>query len=95
MEIMGCLKLMAAVFGRECIKDISKSWLNELTLREQAVIELRFGLKDDDKPRTLEETGKEFSVSRERIRQIENRALRHIRLTIGFHRFFYKIFQGQ
>ncbi len=81
MEIMGCLKLMAAVFGRGCIEDISKSWLNGLTPQERAVIELRFGL-EDDKPRTLEETGKKCSVTRERIRQIENKALRHIRLTI-------------
>ncbi|MAF43085.1 MAG: hypothetical protein CMI54_02800 [Parcubacteria group bacterium] len=95
MEVIGCLKLMAAVFGRECIEEITKNWLNGLRPREQEIIELRFGLKENDKPRTLEETSKEFHVTRERIRQIENKALRHIRLTIGFHRFFYKTFLGK
>lgn len=52
--------------------------LDSLTPREQKVLRLRFGL-DDGKPRTLEEVGKEFDVTRERIRQIEAKALRKLR----------------
>ena len=52
--------------------------LNSLTDREQKVLRLRFGL-DDGKARTLEEVGKEFNVTRERIRQIEAKALRKLR----------------
>ena len=52
--------------------------LNTLTPREAKVLILRFGL-DDGHPRTLEEVGKEFDVTRERIRQIEAKALRKLR----------------
>ena len=52
--------------------------LETLTEREQKVLRLRFGL-DDGKARTLEEVGKEFRVTRERIRQIEAKALRKLR----------------
>ncbi len=52
--------------------------LETLTDREQKVLKLRFGL-DDGRPRTLEEVGKEFNVTRERIRQIEAKALRKLR----------------
>lgn len=52
--------------------------LETLTEREQKVLKLRFGL-NDGRPRTLEEVGKEFSVTRERIRQIEAKALRKLR----------------
>ncbi|MBO4591466.1 MAG: RNA polymerase sigma factor RpoD [Eubacterium sp.] len=52
--------------------------LGTLTEREQKVLRLRFGL-DDGRARTLEEVGKEFSVTRERIRQIEAKALRKLR----------------
>lgn len=52
--------------------------LDTLTEREQKVLKLRFGL-DDGRPRTLEEVGKEFNVTRERIRQIEAKALRKLR----------------
>ena len=52
--------------------------LNTLTDREQKVLRLRFGL-DDGRARTLEEVGKEFKVTRERIRQIEAKALRKLR----------------
>ncbi len=52
--------------------------LDTLTEREQKVLRLRFGL-DDGKARTLEEVGKEFNVTRERIRQIEAKALRKLR----------------
>ena len=52
--------------------------LGSLTQREQRVLQLRFGL-DDGRSRTLEEVGQEFSVTRERIRQIEAKALRKLR----------------
>ena len=52
--------------------------VSTLTEREQRVIKLRFGW-DDGRPRTLEEVGKEFNVTRERIRQIEEKALRKLR----------------
>ena len=52
--------------------------LDQLTDREQKVLRLRFGL-DDGRARTLEEVGKEFQVTRERIRQIEAKALRKLR----------------
>lgn len=52
--------------------------LNTLTPREEKVLRLRYGL-DDGHPRTLEEVGKEFNVTRERIRQIEAKALRKLR----------------
>jgi RNA polymerase primary sigma factor len=52
--------------------------LGTLNPREQKVLELRFGLRDG-RTRTLEEVGKEFGVTRERIRQIEAKALRKLR----------------
>ena len=52
--------------------------LSTLTPREEKVLRLRFGL-DDGRARTLEEVGEEFKVTRERIRQIEAKALRKIR----------------
>ena len=58
-------------------KDIEEQ-LAKLTPREAKVIRLRYGF-DDGKQRTLEEVGKEFNVTRERIRQIEAKALRKLR----------------
>ena len=52
--------------------------LNTLTPREKKVLQMRFGI-DNGRPRTLEEVGKEFDVTRERIRQIEAKALRKLR----------------
>ena len=52
--------------------------LDSLDGREERVIRLRFGL-DDGRPRTLEEVGHEFNLTRERIRQIESHALRKLR----------------
>ena len=52
--------------------------LNNLTVREQRIIQLRFGLTDGH-PRTLEEVGREFGVTRERIRQIESKTLAKLR----------------
>ena len=60
------------------LKEQLASVLNTLTPREEMVIRLRYGL-DDAHPRTLEDVGKEFGVTRERIRQIEAKALRKLR----------------
>ena len=60
------------------LQDQISKLLNTLTDREQRVLTLRFGL-DDGRTRTLEEVGKEFNVTRERIRQIEAKALRKLR----------------
>ncbi len=60
------------------LKEEIAAALNTLTPREAKVLSLRFGLEDGH-PRTLEEVGKEFNVTRERIRQIEAKALRKLR----------------
>ncbi len=60
------------------LKEQLKEVLHTLTPREEQVLKLRFGL-DDGRTRTLEEVGKEFDITRERIRQIEAKALRKLR----------------
>ena len=62
----------------DILKEEIESVLDTLTGREKTVIKLRFGLIDGT-PRTLEDVGKEFNVTRERIRQIEGKALRKLR----------------
>ena len=64
--------------SRELLKAQLDKVLGELTERERKVLLLRFGL-EDGRARTLEEVGKEFNVTRERIRQIEAKALRKLR----------------
>jgi RNA polymerase primary sigma factor len=66
----------AAAFSM--LKEILMEVLQDLTPREQEVLKLRFGL-EDGRPRTLEEVGKTFDVTRERIRQIEAKALRKLK----------------
>ena len=66
----------AATFS--ILKEQLLSVLDTLTPREEMVLRLRYGI-DDGHPRTLEEVGKEFGVTRERIRQIEAKALRKLR----------------
>ena len=65
-----------AAFGQ--LKDDIRSVLDKLNEREQKVLRMRFGL-DDGKEHTLEEVGQELHVTRERIRQIEAKALRKLR----------------
>ena len=64
--------------SKQFLKDQINEVLLTLTAREQRVLQLRFGL-EDGRSRTLEEVGLEFSVTRERIRQIEAKALRKLR----------------
>jgi RNA polymerase primary sigma factor len=68
------LEAVGDILRREEIRRV----LADLSHRERRVIELRFGL-DDDRPRTLEEVGREFGVSRERIRQVEAKTLAKLR----------------
>lgn len=63
---------------RQLLKEELYSILKDLSDREERVIRLRYGL-DDNRPRTLEEVGCEFGVTRERIRQIEAKAIRKLR----------------
>ena len=63
---------------RQLLKERLYTILKDLSDREERVIRLRYGL-DDNHPRTLEEVGKEFGVTRERIRQIEAKAIKKLR----------------
>lgn len=63
---------------RELLREEVRRVLSNLTLRERQVIELRFGLADDH-DHTLEEVGRRLKVTRERVRQIEERAIRKLR----------------
>ncbi|MFQ5452208.1 MAG: RNA polymerase sigma factor RpoD [Candidatus Paceibacterota bacterium] len=64
--------------SKEFLRDYLNDVLDTLSDRERKVLIMRFGL-DDGKPKTLEDVGKEFSVTRERIRQIEAKAIRKLR----------------
>ncbi|MEO5680776.1 MAG: RNA polymerase sigma factor RpoD [Acidimicrobiales bacterium] len=70
---------------RTLLNEAVKQALSELNEREQAVVRLRFGL-DDGQMRTLEEVGKEFGVTRERVRQIEAKTLAKLRHPIRSQR---------
>ena len=70
----GSVRCNSHTMLREQLSDV----LSTLTPREEKVLRLRFGL-EDGRSRTLEEVGKEFNVTRERIRQIEAKALRKLR----------------
>jgi RNA polymerase primary sigma factor len=73
-DAMSPAEAAANALLREQIEDV----LNKLTPRERDVLRMRFGL-DDGYPRTLEEVGRHFTVTRERIRQIEAKALKKLR----------------
>lgn len=66
------------ITDQQLLREEIRKVLNQLTLRERQVIELRFGLIDDH-DHTLEEVGKKLKVTRERVRQIEERAIRKLR----------------
>jgi RNA polymerase primary sigma factor len=64
---------------REDLKEQIDMVLEQLNDREQAVIQMRFGILSDESDRTLEEIGKELSVTRERVRQIEASAIKKLK----------------
>ncbi len=66
------------VAAQSMLREQLLSALHKLTPREEKVIRLRYGL-EDGKSRTLDEVGREFNVTRERIRQVEAKALRKLR----------------
>jgi len=68
----------AEAASSKLLKEKMDEVLQNLTIREKKVLQLRFGL-EDGRSRTLEEVGQEFGVTRERIRQIEAKALRKLR----------------
>jgi len=68
----------SAIAGRNILREKLEEILADLTPRERKILEMRYGLKDGVR-RTLEEVGREFSVTRERIRQIEAKALEKLR----------------
>ena len=70
---------------RQLLKQELEAILGELGERESRVIRMRYGL-DDDHPRTLEEVGKYFGVTRERIRQIEAKAIKKLRHPVRYKR---------
>lgn len=74
--------LPSQVAARKLLQDQLRVILDELSPREQRILQMRFGL-DDGVTHTLEEVGKEFGVTRERIRQIEAKALEKIRKHTG------------
>ena len=81
LELYGQLlqaEVPAEVAARKMLGNAVLEALDELNDREKEVIRLRFGL-DDGQPRTLEEVGREFGVTRERIRQIESKTLAKLR----------------
>ena len=63
-------------------KELLRKILATLSHRERRVLELRYGL-DGEQPRTLDEVGRTFNVTRERIRQIENQSLKKLRAMAG------------
>jgi RNA polymerase primary sigma factor len=64
---------------REAVEQV----LDLLTAKERTILTARFGLTDDGEPHTLEQMGRSFGVTKERIRQIEKRALIKLREAIG------------
>ena len=67
------------VATRQMLQDAVNEVLDELNEREREVVRMRFGLGDNTEARTLEEVGREFGVTRERIRQIESKTLAKLR----------------
>jgi RNA polymerase primary sigma factor len=73
------------VAGRQILKEYVHDILKDLDPREQKILKMRFGL-EDGVTHTLEEVGEEFGVTRERIRQIEAKALERIKEHVDIHK---------
>jgi RNA polymerase primary sigma factor len=71
--------------GRQILKEYVQNILKDLDPREQKILKMRFGL-EDGVTHTLEEVGEEFGVTRERIRQIEAKALERIKEHVDIHK---------
>jgi RNA polymerase primary sigma factor len=65
------------------IKEQINKMLKELPEREEKIVRMRFGLDGTNQPKTLEEVGRQCNVTRERIRQIESKALRRLHHSIS------------
>jgi len=78
MDRLEGLDVTELIFITGHLKEQVEAVLDSLTGRERRVLQLRFGL-EDGRSRTLEEVGRDFNVTRERIRQIEAKALRKLR----------------
>ncbi len=78
VKVLKLLKIAQLPISQETSKEQTASALQSLTPHEGQVIRMRFGI-EDGRERTLEEVGQTFSVTRERIRQIEDKALRKLR----------------
>jgi RNA polymerase nonessential primary-like sigma factor len=71
----------AKIAYKHALKEAIYHWLAKLTLTQKSVVELRFGLKNGE-PSTLEETGQEIGLTRERVRQLQSEALKSLKLII-------------
>ena len=71
----------AKIMFKNALKDTIDNWLSKLTSVQRSVVELRFGLNDIE-PKTLEETGKEVGLTRERVRQLQSEALKTLKLIV-------------
>ena len=70
------------VFKSEALKDQIDKVLKELPEREEAIVRMRFGLDDTGTVKTLDEVGKIYGITKERVRQIENKAMRRLKMII-------------
>ena len=73
-----CTQDPAQIANNDVLREQIDNLLNELPEREQLIIRMRFGLDGTESAKTLEEVGRECKVTRERIRQIETKALRRL-----------------
>ena len=78
LDVLSCDDVTYATVEQNILREYIEDLLSELTERQQRVIKARFGF-DDGREKTLEEVGYEFNVTRERIRQIEAKAVRKLR----------------
>ena len=70
------------VFKSEALKDQIDKVLKELPEREEAIVRMRFGLDGTGTVKTLDEVGKIYGITKERVRQIENKAMRRLKMII-------------
>ncbi len=71
----------AKIASKHALKETISNWLSKLTATQKSVVELRFGLNDGE-PNTLEQTGQEIGLTRERVRQLQTEALKALKIII-------------